>query len=85
MGRFDRYCVERRSPNGSLDLKGEQPPTRYLNCSEGELFEIYFRENPDGPGITMGQLAEWMEGAKGWTFRRNTWSPPPCPHCRGGF
>jgi len=78
--------VERRHPDGSLDLRGEpQPPSRPCKCcghsSPGvmkfeHVYDLYFRETENaadrGTSASYEQLEAWLK-TKGWTIRAKTW------------
>lgn len=76
-----QIIIERRHPDGSLDFRGEpQPPTVRHACGHHDespgvtfdrLYELYFREVPDGVG-SWEALSAWLK-SKGWTIRAKTW------------
>ena len=80
MYRHNLYVLERRFPDGTLDLRGIQPPpspTRRfglnLYWTEDELAKFYYRFNPDGPNVSRYVIRNWFRDEKGWTYRRVTW------------
>ena len=65
------YVVEARNPDGTLNLKGEQPP--FITATEDELFDLYFKHNPDGASsVSLETIAKWYR-SKGWVYRVKTW------------
>ncbi len=70
--------LERRHPNGTLDLKGKQPPSVRGQYSPGvmtfdEVYGLYFRDNPEsGASACWPELEAWLK-KKGWTIRAKTW------------
>jgi len=60
--------VEKRTPEGKLDLSGEQPRTDSMTFSR--LYAIYFWDT-SGLG-SWAALREWLE-SKHWVVRAKTW------------
>lgn len=62
-------CIEKRGADGSLDFSDPQPP---VNCKSRELFDLFFRENPQAGSAAPDAFFAWLRG-KGWTVRAKTW------------
>lgn len=63
-----RVILERRFPDGSLDLKGQWPPDV---TDFDSVYRLYFRAVPDGTG-TWENLSTWL-AERGWSIRAKTW------------
>jgi hypothetical protein len=73
--------LEARHSDGTLNLKGEQPPSVRGRSSPGvmkffEVYDLYFRDNPEasdrGTTASWQELDAWLK-KKGWTIRAKTW------------
>jgi hypothetical protein len=81
-----KIIVERRFPDGSLDLQGEpQPPTVRCKCcghvSPGimkfnDLWALFWKDAPStvdrGTSAGYEEMHAWLK-SKGWTIRAMTW------------
>ena len=71
--RNARYIMERRFPDGTLDLRGQQPP--FIECTEQQICSYFFDRDgkgPDGPPASQEVIAAWYR-ERGWTWREKTW------------
>ena len=74
----DLVVIERRFPDGTLDLRGEpQPPIEGIRgMTFDKLYDMYFREtenaSPRGLTATWQELEIWLN-KKGWKIRAKTW------------
>jgi len=70
-----KLVIERRFPDGTLDLKGEQPPTWTIQgLTFDDLYHKLFwadTHNADKAG-TWENLKAWLD-AKGWSIRHKYW------------
>ena len=80
--------LERRTKDGALDFRGEQPPSIRCKCcghsSPGimtfdQVYDLYFRDQDAlgekgdrGTSASYEQLAAWLD-SKGWSIRAKTW------------
>ena len=64
------FVVERRFPDGSLDVKGEPPP--FLFATQDGLLRYYFSQVPGDASVLQETIREWY-ASKGWSWREKTW------------
>lgn len=63
------YIMEKRHPDGKLDLSDPQPP--FLICTEQEVFDHFFRNN-DVETATQEEVRAWY-AAQGFSWRVKYW------------
>jgi hypothetical protein len=74
----ERYIIERRNPDGSLDLKGPQPESVFgLGAIEGmddwAMSRVIFRHVPDAT-LTGDSISLWpAQIDPAWVARLKTW------------
>lgn len=71
MSRFDRYVVEARNDDGTLDFDCPQPPVR--DWTEDDLADYVFARHPDAI-LTGLNILTWMQNVHPhWRTRLKTW------------
>lgn len=67
-----KLCVERRHPDGSLNLDG--PPLPFRETTLDKLYGLYFNspEGRDKESAGWEDLRGWLE-KKDWSIRPKTW------------
>jgi hypothetical protein len=70
MDRFQKYIVESRHPDGSLNVKDTTCPL--LVATYNQICDVYFREHPEADSTPQEAIKEYFN-SKGWYFRPKTW------------
>lgn len=73
--RFDKYVVEARLKDGSLNVKHydkNEPMSFITGISANELFDFYFRHNDGIESATQEDIIKWF-GNRGEIIRRKYW------------
>lgn len=68
---YDRYAVEKRTPDGQLDFSAPQPP--FIEATVNELCDYFFaRSDFAGESASQEQIAKWYAD-QGFYYRVKTW------------
>lgn len=78
MSRFDKYVIECRKPDGSLDFSGQRPDQIFgmraiTGITENEMADVVFRYKPDA--VLLGtNISLWPQNIdERWIARKKTW------------
>lgn len=67
-----KFTVERRTPDGALDLDGEQPPSWMLDTDQNTL-EEWAAHFDNGSYLNADERIDTKLAQHGWIRRRKTW------------
>ena len=71
-----QYVIEPRHEDGSLNAKaiGTNPEIDRLSlgCTMEQMFDLFFRKNPEKTTSDTTELAEWFK-SQGYYYRVKTW------------